>query len=173
VVEDATKVVVGDPTQLGASPGVVIDTVDAGKHLPSPSGVLSSLVVKEAANYGWGIADQLGSILPGERGSCADDVLGKPQNGGAVFSEQMSTDDVFDIDAPVEVLVGFDVFIGERGCDLGVVIHFGEKSRCTQDHYGQALVPRNQLTQVLGRCLCHAIDVPRNGSNVLGDPRGG
>jgi hypothetical protein len=39
----------------------------------------------------------------------------------------MSAHDIFDIDAPVQVLVGLDVFVDEGRSDLGVVVCFREK----------------------------------------------
>ena len=85
----------------------------------------------------------------------------------------MRSDDVGEIHAAVEKLVGLHVGVCVGGARRGLVVGLGKEARRPQHDAGQAVVALEQLAQVLGSRLRHAVDVARHGRDVLGHPRRG
>ena len=85
----------------------------------------------------------------------------------------MRVDDVREVDAAVQQLVDLEVGVVVGRADLVAVVGLGEEARGAQDHDRQAVVAVDELAQVLGGGLGHAVDVARHRHDVLGDPRRG
>jgi hypothetical protein len=79
-------------------------------------------------------------------------------------------DDVLDVDPAVQELVDLEVLVVVGGANVVAVVGLGEEARRAQDQARQAVVAVNELAQVLGGRLRHAVDVPRERDDVLRDP---
>jgi hypothetical protein len=104
--------------------------------------------------------------------------LAEAERDGSLRGEEVRGDDIFDIDAPVEVLVYLGVGIGVGFTHSGIVILFGEEARGPENDAGKAVVAVEELAEVFGRGLGRAVDVLGDGvvSSVIhaaGAPGGG
>ena len=82
----------------------------------------------------------------------------------------MGVDDVLEIGAAVEQLVGLEVRVRVGAADVVAVVRFREEAGGAQDHDRQAMVAVQELAEVLRRGLGDAVDVARDRCDVLGDP---
>jgi hypothetical protein len=78
---------------------------------------------------------------------------------------------VLDVDAAVEVLVGLDVRVVERGANVVPVVGFGKEAGRAQDDDRQVVIQADELAEILGRGLRDAVDVAGHRYDLLGDPR--
>ena len=85
----------------------------------------------------------------------------------------MGVDHVLQVHPPVQELVRLDVRVRVTRPHVIGVVALGEEPRRAQHHHRQSAVAVQQLADVLGGGLGHAVDVARDRRGVLGDPRRG
>jgi hypothetical protein len=105
-----------------------------------------------------------------ERRRRADDVAAEADGLGALERAAVRADDVGEIDAPIQQFVDLEVRVGVGEPDRVAVVGFREEARGAQDHDREAVVAVHELAEVLGGGLGRAVDVARDGPDVLGDP---
>ena len=96
------------------------------------------------------VGPELLQVLTRERCGRADDVAAEAEGGRTVEGELMRGDGVFEVDAPVEQLVGLQVGVVVGGADLVAVVGLGEEARGAQDQDGQAVVAVDELAERFG-----------------------
>ena len=114
-----------------------------------------------------------GEVGSRERRGGAHDVLPEADLAGAFKGEPVRLGHVLDVAAPVQELVHLDVRVGIAVADLVAVVALGEEAGGSKDQARQAVVPVGELAEVLRRRLRDAVDVARDGRDVLVDPGGG
>ena len=160
--ERVTEVVARRPAEVVAGAGVVVDALDGGEHAPAEAVVEVCVLGDVAGDDGGCVGPELLEVFTREGRGRADDVAAEADGGRAVEGELVRGDGVFEVDAPVEQLVGLQVGVVVGGADVVAVVGFGEEARGAQDQDGQAVVAVDELAEVLGRGLRYAVDVARD-----------
>ena len=84
----------------------------------------------------------------------------------------MRVDDVLDVDAAIEQLVRLVVRVLARVADVALSSSSGKKRDVRRTRHGRPVSRCDELAEILGRDLRHAVDVLRHRRDVLGHPRG-
>jgi hypothetical protein len=124
--EYVLEVVTRSPLQFRSRAFVHIDPIDGREHPPISPRVLVFVTGCAARDDARCIGAQLCRNLSRERGRRADDVSGETDRRRVLECEQMRVDRVFDVDAPIQVLVHLGVHRVVRRTRFGVVVVLGK-----------------------------------------------
>src|SRR5207253_10871993 len=100
----------------------------------------------------------------------ADDVFREPGRWRTMGCQQMRADHIFDVDAAIEELVGFDVGVSVGLAYRAIVILLGKEPRGAQHDGAKRVIAREKLAQILRGRLGDAIDIFRHCRDVFGYP---
>src|SRR6266478_8446454 len=128
VLDDAAEVVPRLPSQSSSCQVVDVNAIDGRHHRPSTPPILRLVARSVALHDGGGIRAQLAQVLAGEWRGCADNESAKTDRGCLLHGQQVGTDDIFNVSAPIEKFV--DLHVGvlvslPRGL---VVVLLGKKT---------------------------------------------
>src|SRR5262249_48907690 len=99
---DGLKVVARYPAKLVPGEGIDVYAINTLRQRPAPPCVLGRKLRDVSMYDGWSIGAKFLKILPRERSRRADDIAPKTDARRFFGGEQMSTDHILDIPAPVQ-----------------------------------------------------------------------
>src|SRR5699024_5607288 len=125
--EDGPEVALRCPPELEPGTGVVVNPIEL-RHEPSPLRTVYLVHLGEQSAYHRGdVVAEFGDVAVAERCGRADDVAAETQLRRPLCRQQVCVDNVGEVDAAVQELVGFDVPIGVTGTDVVAVVEFREE----------------------------------------------
>jgi hypothetical protein len=131
-------------------------------------------VREQAANYCRCISAEPEEVLRLKRARGAHDV--SPETSyrwHLLSSKNVRVNCVGKVESSIQVLVYLQIEIFVLSADFRVIVYFRKESTGPQDDAWQAARSGKELAKVLGRLLCHPIDVSRNRIEIFIDPRRG